>query len=99
MEIKNKKNIIIITIVIAVALCTLVITAAFATSAKNDSPEECVLTSYENTVALFVDGKLKEVYSDIVLDTLPKQDVDQLNHGIHFLTIEEARQAIEDYDG
>lgn len=99
MEIKRRKSIIIITIVATVALSILIITAGFAASAKKESPGVCVLSSYENTVALFVDGELEEVYSDIVLDTLPNQDIDQLNHGIYFSTVDEARQAIEDYDG
>ena len=99
MEIKRRKNIIIITIVATIALSILIITAGFAASAKKESPVGCILSSYQNTVALFVDGELKEVYSDIVLDTLPKQDIDQLNHGIYFSTVDEARQAIEDYDG
>ncbi|MBP3626699.1 MAG: hypothetical protein J6J39_01465 [Clostridia bacterium] len=99
MEIKMKKNIIIIAVVVTIALSILIITAGFAASAKKESPGECVLASYENTVALFIDGELEEVYSDIVLNTLPKQDIDQLNHGIYFSTVDEARRAIEDYDG
>lgn len=99
MNTAKKKTAAIIIITITVAVSAIIITAGFAVSAKKNSPNECVLKAYENTVALYVDGEIKEVYSEIILDTLPKQDIDQLESGIAFDNCDEARSAIEDYDG
>ncbi len=99
MNTARKKTAAIIIITVTVAISAIIVTAGFAVSAKKDSPHGCVLKAYENTVALYVDGEIKEVYSEIVLDTLPKQDIDQLEAGIAFDNCDEARNAIEDYDG
>ena len=99
MKIKNKKTFSIVIITLSICISILIVTASFAVDAKKESSGEYVIASHGNTVALFVDGELHEVYSDIVLDTLPKQDIDQLKQGIIFPSVEEARSAIEDYDG
>ena len=44
-------------------------------------------------------GEVVEVFGDIVLDTLPNEDLKHLKSGIPFLTKDEALLAIEDYDG
>lgn len=96
---KTRRNFAVSVIIISIAIIVIIVTAGFAAGEKKDSPRGCVLKAYRNTVALFVDGELERVYSDIVLDTLPEQDIYQLKNGIAFDTKEEAERAIEDYDG
>ncbi len=97
MEIK-RRNISIIAIVLSVCLSVLIITASFAVKAGKEADNDCYLGLYENNVALYLGGKVYEVYPDIIVDNLPKQDIDQLKKGIAFSTAEEAQNAIEDYD-
>lgn len=95
----KKRNIAIVAIVITLAVIVIATAVVFASGQEKDSPHGCVLSTYENSVALYIDGELEEVYSEIVLDTLPPQDIKQLEYGIAFDTVEEAQRAIEDYDG
>lgn len=99
MERITKRKLLIIFIPITIAVIIVASTIAFAATDEKDSPHGCVLSIYEENVALYVDGVVTEVYPEIVLDTLPKQDVDQLKFGIAFDNIEDARLAIQDYDG
>ena len=96
---KARKIFAVSVIIISIAIIVIIVTAGFAAGDKMDSPRGCVLKAYRNTVALFVDGELEKVYSDIVLDTLPEQDIYQLKNGIAFDKREEAERAIEEYDG
>ncbi len=58
-----------------------------------------VLRSQEDTVNLYRDGKLIECYDGISIKTLPSLDRNRLKNGIEFESIDEARRAVEDYDG
>ena len=95
----KKSTILIITIVITVAAVIIASTVIFASGEKKNTPKSCILSTYGNSVALYIDGELNEVFSEIVIDTLPPQDIKQLKYGISFNTVEEAKQAVEDYDG
>ena len=59
----------------------------------------CMRGSSFPKAVLMNNGEVVEVFSDISLDTLPKEDLNHLARGIEFLTKEEALLAIEDYDG
>ena len=43
-------------------------------------------------------GDIVEVIEEIVIDTLPPEDVKHLESGIPFLTKDEALLAVEDYE-
>ena len=98
MEIK-RRNICIIAVVLSLCISVLIVTASFAVKAGKEADKDCYLGLYENNVALYLEGRVYEVYPDIIVDNLPKQDIDQLKKGIAFSTAEEAQNAIEDYDG
>ena len=86
-------------IVISVFLSLIIITFGYAYQDHSITEEPWILQSYGNSVALFKDSEVVEVYGEIVLDTLPEEDKKLLDNGISFLTKEEAVSAIEDYDG
>ncbi len=62
------------------------------------SPEKYVLKSYKNTVALYKNDEIIEVYSSIVLNTLPQKDIQNFNKGIVVSNQFEAELLLEDYD-
>ncbi len=99
MEIKNRKNIIIITVCISISVAIILIVIGLASRDKNYKPSSWVLKSYGNNVALYNGENLETVYGGITLDNLPSEDVDILESGIAFPSRKEAEQAIEDYDG
>ena len=86
-------------IILGIFLIAIITASAFSVKCKQENPESWVLQSYENTVVLLNNGEVVEVFSDISLDTLPKEDLKHLENGIVFLTKEEAMLAVEDYDG
>ncbi len=94
------KRILIITIlVISIAISLILVTLGFAFGEHQPKSKMWILQSYGNNVALYNGDEVIEVYGAIMLDTLPEEDKRQLDNGISFLTKEEARSAIEDYDG
>ena len=97
-KITNKKSM-ILGITLGLFLVAIIIASAFSIKCKQENPNSWILQSYENTVVLLNNGEVVEVFSDISLDTLPKDDLKHLQNGIPFLTKEEALLAIEDYDG
>ena len=99
MDRSKQRNIIITVIVLTAAAVIILITAGFAAKNRNYEPGGWVLKSYGNSVALYNGESLETVYSDIVLDNLPPEDIKILESGIAFPTREEAEQAVEDYDG
>ena len=99
MEKVNKKVILISVIIIAAALLIVSVTLGVSMSVKHKKNDDWVLHSYGNSVALYKGNEVYEVYSSIVLDTLPETDQKLFNNGILFMTREEAVSAIEDYDG
>ena len=99
MEKTNQRKLIVILLIITLSLTAIIIASGFAIRDKVDEPELWVLHSYGNNVALYNGENIIEVYGSIALDTLPKSDREMLDNGIAFHSKEEARSAIEDYDG
>lgn len=99
MEINSRKILIITILVISVAISLVLVTFGYAVGERNPKSEPWILQSYGNNVALYNGDNVIEVYGSIMLDTLPEEDKRQLDNGILFLTKEEARTAIEDFDG
>lgn len=77
------------------------ILTAFLLISPGKQPEnnEIVLKSYNNTVALYENGVKKEVYEQIVLNSLPRKDVEDLEKGIIITNKDELLRILEDFDG
>lgn len=86
-------------IILTVFLVAIIIATTFSIKCKQENPNSWILQSHENTVVLLNNGEVVEVFGNISLDTLPKEDLKHLENGIAFLTKEEALLAVEDYDG
>ncbi len=99
MEKISKKILIVGILVISLAISIVLITLGIAIKSNKKNPEPWILQSYGNNVALYNGEEVVEVYGAIVLDNLPDEDKRLLDSGISFLTKEEAKTAIEDYDG
>ncbi len=95
----TKKKLSIILIGITFVIVAVLVTTGFAVGIKKDCENGCVLKTYQNKVCIIVDGKIYKSYPEIVVSTLPTQDIKQLENGIAFSNIYEAQNAIEDYDG
>ena len=93
------KKYFIIGIALGLFIITIIVTCMFAANQQTKTNDSWVLRSYDNTVVLMNNGEVVEVFGDIVLDTLPNEDIKHLESGIPFLTKDEALMAIEDYDG
>jgi len=99
MEKRNRIIIIVAIITLAIALSVIIATISMVVKSQSKEPEQWVLHSYGNNVALYNGDRIIEVYGSIVLDTLPEEDKRLLDNGIAFESKEEAVNAIEDYDG
>lgn len=99
MEKGNSRLLIITILVISIAVSLILATFGYAIGERNVTNQHWVLRSYGNNVALYNGDDVIEVYGSIMLDTLPEEDKRQLDNGISFFTKEEARTAIEDFDG
>jgi len=73
--------------------------SSMAVKTQNENKDNWVIQSLDDTVVLINNGEIVEVFSEIVVDTLPDEDKKHLEKGIVFLTKDEAMTAIEDYDG
>ncbi len=80
-------------------IITIIFTCTFTKGKEKEKKDNWVLRSYENTVVLMNNNEVIEVFGDIMVETLPKEDIKHLENGIPFLTKDEALMAIEDYDG
>ena len=81
-------------------LLILIIIVCILSSKTYETVEDnWIIQSLDNTVVLINNGEVVEVFSEISIDTLPKEDKLHLEKGIVFLTKDEAMTAIEDYDG
>lgn len=96
---KIEKNIAISAIIIAISLAIIAFVVGLVIKNKTENPENWVLHSYGNNVALYQGDSIIEVYGSIALNTLPEEDKRLLDNGISFPTRQEAVSAIEDYDG
>ena len=63
---------------------------------SNDSTY--LIKSYKNTVALYQNEKIVKVYENIVLNTLPQQDILNFNKGIKVSTPTQAEIYLEDFE-
>ncbi len=86
-------------ILLGVFLVFIITACSFAIKTQNESEDNWVIQSLDDTVVLLNNGEVVEVFSNIVVDTLPNEDKMHLEKGISFLTKDEALTAIEDYDG
>ncbi len=86
-------------IILGALLLVITITSIFAMNNNTKNQDDWVLRSYENTVVLMNNGKVIEVFGDILVEELPAEDIKHLENGIPFLSKDEALMAIEDYDG
>lgn len=57
-----------------------------------------MLKAYKNTVALYDNDSIVEIYDDIVLNSLPKTDIYNFSKGIQFESRENAELYLEDFD-
>ena len=97
---ENKKRTVgIIIIVVTIGIVAMIFTLSAILKTEKENPEDWVLHSYGNNVALYRGEEIIEVYGSIMLDTLPEEDKKMLDNGIRFTTKDEAVTAIEDYDG
>lgn len=99
MDKRNRIIIIVAIITLAIALSVIIAAISMVVKSQSKEPEQWVLHSYGNNVALYNGDRIIEVYGSIVLDTLPEEDKRLLDNGIAFESKEEAVNAIEDYDG
>ncbi len=96
----SDKKIIIISVILAFLLLTLFVTCSYAIETEDEnSNNNWVIKSFDNTVVLLNDGEIIEVFGDIAVENLPNEDKNHLKNGISFLTKDEALLALEDYDG
>ena len=65
---------------------------------KTNSETNYVLKSYKNTVALYNNDEVVKIYSDIVLNTLPKNDIQNFNDGISVSDPQYAEQYLENFE-
>lgn len=99
MEKVKERNLIIYMLVITFCLSLVFLSIGFALKENSKTSDNWHLASYGNSVALFNGDEIVEVYGAISLDSLPEADKELLRNGIAFHSKEEARMAIEDYDG
>lgn len=79
--------------------CFFVLVLQFIKGYKEKSTDSVyTLKSYRNTVALYRNENLIEIYDSVVLNTLPQKDVQNFNKGIIFDTEEQAETYLEDFE-
>lgn len=66
---------------------------------KTANTVQYTLKSYKNTVALYRGEEIIKIYNNIVLNTLPKKDIQNFNSGIPVATETQAEAYLEDFDG
>ena len=92
------KRYLILGLLLAGLLILVLVLSIFSVS-KTKQNDNWIIRSVDDTVVLLNKGEVVEVFDEIVVDTLPKEDIKHLEIGISFLTKDEAISAIEDYDG
>lgn len=65
----------------------------------NSSIDTLMLKTHKNTVALYRNGQLVQIYDQIVLSTLPQVDKLKFNEGILIDDIRKIDEILQDYDG
>ncbi len=89
---KTRKALVIIFLLIAGIIL-------FKVSPAKQEEKVTVLKSYKNTIALYEGDKRTKVYSEIVLNSLPINDIARLEKGIIITSDEELTDILEDFDG
>ena len=56
------------------------------------------LKSYKNTVALYKNEKIVQLYNEIVLNTLPTQDIQNFKKGISVSSPDQAEIYLQDFE-
>lgn len=96
----KEKTLIIYILIFTVCLSAVILSLGFVfREEKNITEGSWNIRSYGNSVALYNGTEMVEVYGAISVEDLPEEDKKLLKNGIAFPTKEEARLAIEDYDG
>ena len=84
---------------LCVVFCLIITTFSLFFILKKEEKQEVVLKSYKNTVALYENGIKKEIFEQIVLNSLPEKDKIDLKKGIIIETEDELLRILEDFDG
>lgn len=85
--------------IIAIAVTVSAILFIVFLSASNQTKNEYYIKAYRNTVALYENGNIIKTYDDIVLNTLPYDDILMFENGITAKSKEDAENLLEDFDG
>lgn len=86
-------------IALGIFIIAIILICIFTSDKIVNNKDNWVLRSYQDTVVLMNNGEVVQVFGDIMVDSLPKEDIRHLENGIPFLTKDEALMAVEDYDG
>lgn len=89
----------IVAVILAVAAIISVAVLAVDILGKTAGESVYILRSENNRVALYCDEVFVESFDGVSVDNLPVSDRRQLKNGIEFKNVDEARRAVEDYDG
>ena len=84
-------------IVTSICLLTLMF-SNFNSKATIKTQPVYTIKAYKNSVALYSDNEIIAIYDDIVLNTLPEQDVLNFKRGISVSTPAQAELYLEDFD-
>lgn len=75
MENKMRRNILIAAAVLTAAAVIILTVIGLAAENRDYEPASWVLKAYGNSVALYNDGKISDVFGEISLNELPEEDV------------------------
>ena len=76
MENKMRRNILIAAAVLTAAAVIILTVIGLAAENRDYEPASWVLKAYGNSVALYNDGKISDVFGEISLNELPEEDAD-----------------------
>ncbi len=93
-----KRIVFLLSLCIAVLVLTITAINNFNAPQQKVEDDTYYLKSYKNTVALYNGEEIVEIYNNIVLNTLPEQDIISFNNGIAVATPAQAEIILEDFD-
>ena len=67
-------------------------------NAQKPKDKKYIIKSYKNTIALYNNDEIVEIYDSIVLNTLPQNDIKKFNDGITVSTQAQAEKYLENFD-
>ena len=97
-KVLNNKQL-VLGILLGLFLTIIIFVCVLASKTYDNKEDNWIIQSVDDTVVLINNGQVVEVFSEISIDMLPKEDKLHLEKGIVFLSKDEAMTAIEDYDG